>query len=1030
MKHFCWVLLLLLMAGGSAVADESPEPVDFDSDIRPILSDRCFHCHGPDAATRKADLRLDQEDVAKAKVVIPGDADGSELIRRILSPDPEERMPPPESEKPAFTPEEVALFRRWIAEGATWTQHWAFVPPVKTALPDVKHAGWVRDEVDNFVLARMEEKGLSPSPEARPETLLRRVSLDLTGLPPTIEEMDAFLGDPSPDAYERAVDRLLASPHYGEHRARGWLDGARYADTNGYQNDFARNMWPWRDWVINAFNDNMPFDEFTVEQIAGDMLPDATASQKVATGFVRNNRGNTEGGSIEEEWYVENRVDRVETTSTVFLGLTMGCARCHDHKYDPISQKAFYEFYAFFNSSADKGFYEETRGNVGPIVSFPTKKDERRIERFDKRMDAARAEVKLALDRAGSDFDDWRVQFAAKEIESPADGVVLHVPLTQPTPNAAATEALVGNGAYFSGEDGAQVDLGQAVTFERDKPFSVSLWVKPESPGAIYSKMDNAALYRGTDLLLSEGGALSVHLIDTWPENAINVTSDKTIPMGQWSHVCVTYDGSGKAAGVAIYTNGIRGANQVEFDVLTGTLATEMPLQLGRRSTDNFYKGALADFRVFNRPLSEEECLATQDAYLSLAAADEATETRTAALQTFHETAIKPLATAKNEAYAKLEREKAEYIRAQVNSTMVMEELPEPNPTYRLVRGAYDAPDKSEELHPEVPAFLPPMKDDMPHNRLGLAKWLVDPGNPLTARVTVNRLWGEFFGTGIVKTVENFGFQSEAPTHPKLLDWLALAFVESGWDYKALQKRIVMSATYRQSSVQTDEQRERDPENIWLARGPRFRMTAEQIRDNALAVSGLLVEDIGGPPSMPYQPEGLWEELAGGASQGPYTQSEGDQLYRRSLYTYRKRTVPPPSLTTFDAPSWELCWVRRARTNTPLQALALLNDTTYAEAARHLAYRMLTEPGARVSERLTHGFRLATGRLPTDSELDTLQTGLRRYIDVYGADEDGARALVATGESAVPEYDDPATFGAYTALAGVLLNLDETITKE
>jgi hypothetical protein len=1027
MKLLCAAFALLLPAV-PALAD--PPPVDFNRDIRPILSDRCFHCHGPDSATRKAGLRLDEEASAKAEVIVPGDAEASELIRRILTTDQDDHMPPAEAEKPRLTPDEAALFRRWIDEGAAWANHWAYVAPTQPTIPDVSDATWPRNPVDNFVLARLEEEGLAPSPEADPETLLRRVSLDLTGLPPTIEELNAFLADPSPEAYEQAVDRLLASPHYGEHRARRWLDGARYADTNGYQNDFFRNMWPWRDWVIEAFNDNMPFDQFTIEQIAGDMLPDATEDQRVATGFLRNNRGNTEGGSIEEEWYVENRVDRVETVSAVWMGTTMGCARCHDHKYDPVSQKEFYEFYAFFNSSADKGFYEEVRGNVGPIVTFPTEDNARRLARFDEQIDAAQDAVREARHRARRDFDDWKEHLLEGAAAATDEELLLRVPLTEATPATSTTEALLADAVTFAGEEASHLDLGQAVTFEADKPFTVSAWVKPEAPGAIFSKMDDASNHRGVDLFLWEGGGLSVHLIDTWPDNAVKVSSDKRIPMGQWSHVTVTYDGSGKASGIGIYTNGIRGNNQIEKNSLDGSLATDQPLRIGRRSSSLFYKGAMTDFRVYGRALSEAEVIGVEDDYLRAAIEAPATDTRTAAIRAFYDGPIQAYVQAKNDVVGQLNREKVDYERRQVNSVMVMEELPEQNPTYRLVRGAYDQPDTSEELYPAIPAFLPPLPENASNNRLGLAKWLVDESNPLTARVTVNRLWSEFFGRGFVKTVENFGVQSEPPTHPELLDWLALDFMASGWDYKALQKRIVMSATYRQASRQTEELRERDPENRLIARGPRFRMPAEMIRDNALAVSGLLVETIGGPPVKPYQPEGLWTELAGGASQGPYKQDEGEALYRRSLYTYRKRTVPPPSLTTFDAPSWELCRVQRARTNTPLQALALLNDTTYGEAARHLAWRMINEPGARVRDRVTHGFRLCTGRAPTPTELETLQTGLRRYIAVYSEDEAAAKDFIASGESPVPDYDDPATFGAYTALASVLLNLDETITKE
>jgi hypothetical protein len=785
-------LLTLTLCGTGLGADAAPT-VRFSRDVLPILSENCFQCHGPDEKARKAKLRLDTAEGAGA-VIKPRKSDESELILRVNAQADDQRMPPPRTNRRLSAAQKDVL-RRWIEEGAAWGKHWAYETPARPLLPPVKNGAWARNAIDFFILARLEKEGLAPSPEAARETLIRRVTLDLTGLPPTPREVDAFLADRSPDAYERLVDRLLASARYGERMAMEWLDEARYADTNGYQNDFARTMWPWRDWVIDAFNRNQPFDRFVNEQVAGDLLPGATVSQRIATGFNRNNRTVTEAGSIDEEWRVENAVDRVETTATVFLGLTMGCGRCHDHKFDPISQREFYQFFAFFNSVNEKGVYTEQRGNVPPLVRLPTPQDEARLRQFDGAIAAA--------------------ERAQRELES----------------------------------------------------------AKP-----------------GRDLL----------------EGELRALKDKV---------------------------------------------------------------------------------------------------------------------------AKLRKERAEH-EQRVTSVMVMEDLPKPRETFVLKRGRYEMPDRSQKVEPGVPACLSPWPADAPRNRLGLARWLVSPDNPLTARVTVNRFWQHYFGTGLVKTAENFGLQGEPPSHPELLDRLATEFVKGGWDVKAMQHLIVTSATYRQASKAGPALWQRDPDNRLLARGPRFRLAAEVVRDNALAVSGLLAEKVGGPSVKPYQPPGLWEQLAGGAGEGPYVQDKAPGLYRRSLYVYRKRTVPHPALTTFDAPSREVCQVKRPRTNTPLQALELLNDVTYVEAARRLAEVMLTEGGRTPEERIGYAFRRTTARAPEAGELQVLARGLARYRQTFGHDKEAAARYVRHGESPIDARLDPAELAAYTATAEVILNLDETITKE
>jgi hypothetical protein len=999
----------------------------------PILAENCFACHGPDSNQRKADLRLDLEDDAKKSVIVPGDADASEIIRRITSDDPDYRMPHPNSHKAPLTPSEVASIRAWIEDGAPWEQHWSYESIKNPALPEVTNVDWPRNGIDRFILVRMKTAGLEPSPEASREKLVRRLALDLTGLPPTLEMVDAFLEDESDDAYENLVDQLLASSDYGEHMAREWLDGARYADTNGYQNDFKRMMWPWRDWVINAFNANMPFDQFTIEQLAGDLLPDATDAQRIATGFHRNNRANTEGGSIEDEWRIENLVDRVETTGAMFLGLSIGCARCHDHKYDPISQEEFYEFFAFFNSTADKGFYEETRGNAGPIVSLPSFENQVKVAEYDRSI----ASIQNSIDQLKAvqpfEFAAWRTRLKEQSNPGQLPEADLTVDLrddTETPDGISAIEGLIGPALQFDGSPDAFIDLGESTAFERDRPYSVSVWVRRDGGGALFSKMDDAAANRGVDILLSDKGEISVHIVNAWPDNAIKVVSEKRLRKETWAHLCVTYDGSSKADGVKVYIDGIPVPVKSEQDGLNDSIATDLPLRIGSRTAGAHFKGALSDFRYYDAVLDEVDAkrLTEVEIHTALNAGDSAESNER--IEDFFDFQHSFQMDEKTDHLRAIRKERSDYVKASIPTVMVMEELDTPRPTYRLKRGAYDAPDMSRELHPGIPAFLPQLAEETPRNRLGLAQWLVSDNNPLTARVTVNRYWHMIFGHGLVKTSEDFGLQGAPPTHPELLDWLASDFVSSGWDVKGLLKRIVMSAVYRQSSDLNERILRTDPGGTLYASAPRYRMRAEVLRDNALAVSGLLKRRIGGPSVKPYQPEGLWEELAGGASEGPYKIAEGDDLYRRSLYTYRKRTVPPPALTTFDAPGWDLCRVRRGITNTPLQALALLNDVTYAEAARNLAQRMIEDGGSREERRIIHGFRLATGRRPSDNELNVLKEGLDLYQKTYSSDEDAASALINVGESAPPESIDERDLAAYTSLASVILNLDESITRE
>ena len=1061
-----WAGLISFLALLPAVAQARPPagpdtaPVVFGREILPILSQNCFRCHGPDQMARKAKLRLDVRESA-LRVIVPGKSAKSKLVRRISASDPEHRMPPPKANR-SLTAEQKGLLRRWIDQGAPWGKHWAYETPRRPDLPPVTNSRWPRNPIDRFVLARLEKDGLAPAPEASKETLIRRVTLDLTGLPPTPKEVDAFLADRSRDAYNRLVDRLLASDRYGERMAMDWLDDARYADTNGYQNDFARTMWPWRDWVIDAFNRNMPFDRFTVEQIAGDMLPGATLRQKIASGFNRNNRTVTEAGSIDDEWRVENNVDRVETTTTVFLGLTMGCARCHDHKFDPIPQKDFYRFFAFFNSINEKGVYTEQRGNVAPLVMVPSKKDKARLAQLDAAIAAAESNLHQKEAALSALQQKWeQEQLAGPPVPAPS-GLALRLPLDggltivaeggkmlqgvyKGAGQPAWVDAPFGKALMLDGKENSFVEAGQAVHPERTEKFSYGGWVKPLGDGAVLSKMDDAGANRGFDLLLV-GGKLEAHLVNTWPTNAVKVSTRDVLPKDAWSHVLLTYDGSGKAAGVKVYINGKAARLEVNNNNLSGTITTAQPLRLGKRSTAFAFHGALVDIRFYRRQLTASEVQAlVREALLPVlkTAADKRTNVQKETLaRIFRRNSSKELREAEKR-LAKLRKDRDEY-KNKIPTVMVMQELPKPRDTYLLKRGRYDMPEKKEKLQPDVPSCLTPLPSGAPHNRLGLARWLVDPANPLTARVTVNRFWQHYFGIGLVKTTEDFGVRGEAPSHPELLDWLATEFVRPsppsplrgegsgvrGWDIKAMQKLIVTSATYRQSSNARPELLKHDPENRLLAHGPRFRVPAEIVRDTALAVSGLLAEKVGGPPVKPYQPAGLWEELAGGAGEGPYIQDKGKNLYRRSLYVYRKRTVPHPEMATFDAPSREICQVKRQRTNTPLQALELLNDVTYVEAARELGQRMLTAGGRTAPERLTFAFRRATARKPTAAELAVLSRGLDRYLRVYRGDIRAAKEFARHGDSPVDDKLDPAELAAYTAVASIILNLDETITKE
>ncbi len=1023
--------------------------INFAREIRPILSDHCFACHGPDSNKRKAKLRLDEKESAFAPAksgaiaIVPGDLENSELLVRVSSPDPDDVMPPPKEHK-ELKPEQVELLRRWIKEGAVWTGHWAFQPVQPEAVPAVKNGAWARNDIDRFILARLEKEGLAPSPEADRERLLRRVTLDLTGLPPTLSELDAFLADNSPEAYEKAVDRLLASPHFGERIALPWLDLARYGDTSGYHNDSLRDMWLWREEVIKAFNANQPFDQFTIEQLAGDLIPNATIEQKIATGFHRNVMTSDEGGLIEEEYLNLYIVDRVATTGFTWMGMTIACAQCHDHKYDPVTQKDFYQLYAFFANVPENGKDGVRDRNPKPFLSVPNETQTAKLAELDAAKDQAQkqsAELEGQLDARQS---AWEKEIAGRTGGKVPEGPQTHFPLDgdgNGTTSDGQTVAgeLKGEFTFADGsvakalrvEKKGWVEFGGKFDFEKDQAFSVGAWLrlKPDG-GSPFGKMENAGDIRGWDLEF-HGGRPSVHLINHWPEKAIHVQAEQDLPFDTFTHVAFTYDGSGKAAGVTLYVNGLPIKTTTQIDTLEGTIRTQAPFSIGRRGDAGApFTGRVDDLQIFERALSPIEIAEVSGGNLfQLAAlpADQRSDAQKNQLRDFFRgTQATDYLEAKKRS-EDLAKEREEFERT-IPNTMVMEEMEKPRDTFIKVRGAYDQ--NGERVTANTPHFLPPLPehcaDGKRYTRLDLARWLVAPENPLTARVAVNRWWAMIFGTGLVKTVNDFGAQGEWPSHPELLDWLAGDFARD-WNIKRSIKQMVMSATYRQSSVVSPELRERDGENRLLARGPRHRLEAEFIRDNALAIAGLLNPNVGGPSTKPAQPPGIWEvnDLANGS----YEKSKGTDQYRRGLYTYWRRSTVYPSLITFDAPTREVCTGLRPRTSTPLQSLVLMNDPVYVEAARVLAQRILAEGGPDDASRLTFAWRVTLSRPPTAEERGVLEKVLAQQRETFGQSQEAAAALLKVGDAPNPEKVAASEVASWTAVANVLLNLNETISN-
>ena len=1068
-------ILCLGMALSAAAAwpDDGPAGrIGFNVDVRPVLADTCFACHGPDENTRQADLRLDTKESLFGQrdggaVVVPGRPEASELIRRITSDDPNVRMPPADADR-QFDAAQIELLRQWIEQGAAWEGHWSFQPVQRPSLPAVSQPGWLRIPIDAFVLSKLDARELSPARDASPETLVRRVTLDLTGLPPTPDEIDAFLADSSPNRYERLVDRLMASPAYGEHMAVAWLDAARFADSSGYQSDGHRDMSRWRDWLIAALNAGMPFDQFTIEQLAGDLLPDPTLDQLIATAFHRNHRANSEGGSIPEEFLVEYAADRVDTTATVWLGLTVGCARCHDHKYDPITQKDYYSLFAYFNQLDEKGrVWKE--GSSPPYVLSPTPAQQHDLQVREARLAVAERDWQEQAAARDEAQREWEHSLRQGVPETPidwtiTDDLVAWYPLASKLDPSVQREirrteteidfnnqvdtgkvgahqhspAMSTGDAVFVAEerpalrlDGKQfVDAGDVANFGYFESFTVAAWIKPrgDMTGGLVTRTSDDSDRVGWALHLQDGH-VQVHLTNRWLDDALRIQSSSTLGRERWQQVLMTYDGSRTAKGVQIFVNGERQESEVLLDMLNQTMVNKEPLRIGSTGENRPIAGDIADVRIYQRRLSDDEAItvSVSEPIDQLVAIPPERRTMRQSIKVREHFLRSAGPEDMREAHVRLRslREDLWSFMRSLPTTMVMADAPEMRPTFVLERGAYDNPTipVSAGIPEAFKAPAQPPGDD----RLALARWLVDADNPLTARVAVNREWQRFFGNGIVKTAEDFGTQGERPSHPDLLDWLATEFIRSGWDMKGLHRLIVTSAAYRQSSIASPELISVDPDNRFLARGPRFRMTAELIRDSALAASGLLQTRIGGPSVRPYQPEGLWSAIS---SIKEYTRSSGPNLYRRSLYSFVKRTVVNPTVGVFDATTRESCSVRRSRTNTPLQALTLMNDVTFIEAARVLAERTLQESRPSHSQRLQSMFRRLVGRRPSAEELAILAASLERHQQHFASNADAANSLLGVGEAPVDESLDPIGLAAYACVASVILNLDEVVTKE
>jgi len=1081
-RHFFLIAIISLIILGrcqspipeeiAAVYNDLPDVIDFNFHIKPIISDRCYKCHGPDGNARKAEFRLDLEEVAFAKLkvsgghaFVKGNVGKSVAWQRVTSDDPEFQMPPPESNLSLST-REKALITKWIDQGAEWKEHWAFISPVKQDIPEAKGQNTI-NPIDNFILAKLEEQNLSPSLEADKERLIRRVTLDLTGLPPTIQEIDDFLSDNSLQAYEKLVERLFTTDAHAERMAMEWLDVARYGDSQGMHADKKRFSWPWRDWVINAFKENLPYDQFISWQLAGDLLPDANKEQKLATAFHRNHPVSAEGGIIDEEFRVKYVLDRTNTTATAFMGLTMECASCHDHKFDPISQKEYYQMSAFFNNLKEIGMVAEGGFSSGPVMLLPDPKNENELKELSSEIDKTYKLLELSLEevKARREFihsiQNQKITPPVADASYPLDAIEKRKQIKLPfdshryldnTQNDIVLDnnlKSVASGApqLVKGKKGNALRLPEEYDlillkdvgiFEINQPFSAGAWISTEKEGENQSIMTNASdsqyAWRGWDLFLDQENRPTIRLSSFLPHNYIQITAGRAIPKNEWHHVFFTYDGSAKARGLQLYVNGKTAHAEVNYDNLYRSIINkwkavegwqQWPVMVGRsgryfNGDSGAFTGSVDEIKLFNRYLSPLEVAVLFEAEINSSIGSDGF-TEADYIEHYHKRSDHEYAHLKKQLQGLLAKKLS--LLEDIPEIMVMEDMPEPRKTHVLNRGQYDAP--TEEVKPGTPQQILPFPEDLPKNRHGLAQWLVDKRHPLTARVTVNRYWQMIFGRGIVETPQDFGTQGALPSHPELLDWLAIKFLNSGWNVRALLKTMVRSATYRQSSVPTDDHLEKDAQNLFLARGPSYRLQAEMIRDNALAASGLLRSKVGGASVKPYQPPGVW----GFGSSGLYQVDSGDDLYRRSLYTFVRRTTPHPAMMAFDASSRSVCTVKREKTNTPLQALVLLNDPQFVEAARVLAQRMQKEVGVNLEQQIKSGFRLVCGRNPNAYEMDLMQEQYQMAFEKYSKHPNAAEELLEVGEYPFDPGLGKIETAALTMVANTMMNFDEAYMK-
>ncbi|MBR9774840.1 MAG: DUF1553 domain-containing protein [Cytophagales bacterium] len=1071
---FSSLLLLPLLVGCGWEKPEAiqqaykdlPEAIDFNYHVKPILSDKCFACHGPDAANQEADLRLDLEEFAYAALksnsghyaIVPGKPGKSEVVNRILTEDKELMMPPPESNLSLST-SEIATLTKWIEQGAKYKPHWSFIPPKMPKIPEIEDKSWAKNEIDHFVAAKLKTHKQSPSTKASKETLIRRVSFDLTGLPPSLEEIEAFVANDAPDAYERLVDRLLASSAYGERMAADWMDVARYADSDGYLDDKHRDFSPYRDWVIRAFNKNMSYEQFITWQLAGDLVENPTQESILATAFNRLHKKNSEAGIVFEEYRAEYVADRTSTVGKAVMGLSMECARCHDHKYDPISQKDFYQLSAFFNSTNELGTAVYGPGQVpGPALLLTNEEQDKLLEYIDSQIKSkkehledlrkANPEVPESLNAksiltkvrtdlstkisAAYNFDklipgDKKTSFTSPGNSAQAGSVLIKEPVIK--------EGVKGKGIFIN--DFTTLSLPEKVGwFDQTDPFSVSLSVFPDTlynEAVLFTHCEDIRLgLKGYSLFLEEN-KLNFIIAYSWPDNAIQVKTVDPIPVKEWTNLSITYDGLGKADGIGIYLNGEKVPVTVSADNIYKSILFKPDIHtygfrgfvLGvRDKMKTFLNGGLDELKIYNQELSALEVLFEANpqkatALLSKSEDPEARQIIADYLFNASNTQAKQLKNSLNN----LRKERAKTT-TDIKEIMVMGDLEQPRPTFILDRGMYNAP--TEQVEPGIPETVLPYDEKLPKNRLGLAKWFFDPKNPLTARVFINRIWQMHFGKGLVVTSDDFGNQGSLPTHPELLDWLAVQFRESGWDIKKMHKLIVMSATYRQSSKYSPDLLEKDPDNLLLARGPSFRMTAEMVRDNALAISGLLVHNTSSESAYPYQPEGLWDEISTKSWRYKYLQEPGEGLYKRSLYTIWKRTSGPPSMMIFDVGDRAECKVRRTETSTPLQALVLLNDPQYVEAARVAAEKLIKK--YKPQEQLAKAFILSTGRQADTQELEIIEQFYQEEEERFSQNIGDAMAYLSTGSKPVDESLDPVKVASLATVINGIMNTTDGYT--